>query len=76
MSKVKNVQLRRITRIYMKLLRIEHEDGSVRFYNATGANMTETAQILQDAIEGKKTEDEITNEKHKELCAKWWAQNE
>lgn len=57
----------------MKLIRAT-SGKSVRFYNATGANQEETLQIIKAAINGIETKDEITNEKHKEQCAKWWAE--
>lgn len=71
MSTINSVECRSIPRVHMKLIRAKGNEG-VRFYNATGASQEEIVQIIKAAISGRETKDEITNEKHKEECAKWW----
>lgn len=61
---------------HMRLIRAKDTEGTVRFYNATGCNQAETVTLLRAALSGAETKDEITNERHKELCNKWWTEAE
>ena len=61
---------------HMRLIRAKDTNGIVRFYNATGCNQAETITLLRVALSGAETKDEITNERHKELCHLWWAEAE